>query len=46
MCSYDPTQLKGQPIGMFHCPECGHMVVAGLEHQDYDSLLEIGDKEE
>jgi hypothetical protein len=20
------------PIGMFHCPECGEMVLAGLPH--------------
>jgi hypothetical protein len=31
-CSYDPKPLLGQPIGMFHCPECGCMVVAGLDH--------------
>jgi len=35
-CSYDPEILKGQPIGMFHCPECGEMVVAGMPHPDYD----------
>lgn len=31
-CGYDPTPLKGQPIGMFHCPECGAMQLAGLPH--------------
>ena len=31
-CTYDPSPLKGVPIGMFHCPECGEMVVAGMEH--------------
>lgn len=34
-CSYDPTLEKGQPIGMFHCPQCGEMVVAGFPHPDY-----------
>jgi hypothetical protein len=31
-CAYDPRPLLGQPIGMFHCPECGEMVLAGLPH--------------
>lgn len=31
-CPYDPRPLLGQPIGMLHCPACGCMVVAGLEH--------------
>ena len=30
-CTYDPTALRG-PIGMFHCPECGEMQLAGLPH--------------
>ena len=37
-CSYDPSHLKGKPIGMFHCPECGEMVLAGLPHPDYSLL--------
>ena len=28
-CSHDPT--KGS-IGMYHCPECGVMVLSGLPH--------------
>ena len=31
-CTYDPRPLVGEPIGMFHCPGCGRMVVAGLPH--------------
>jgi hypothetical protein len=31
-CGFDPMGEFGQPIGMFHCPECGEMVVAGLPH--------------
>lgn len=27
--------LKGQPIGMYHCPYCGAMVLAGQRHLDY-----------
>jgi transcription initiation factor IIE alpha subunit len=33
-CTYDPTTLLGKPIGMFHCPECGEMVIAGLPHPE------------
>lgn len=38
-CPHDPMELAGQPIGMYHCPECGEMVLAGSPHPDY-SLLE------
>ena len=31
-CSHDPRQLKGYPIGMYHCPECGEMCLAGIAH--------------
>ena len=34
-CTHDPRTLKGAPIGMYHCPECGHMVIAGMEHIDW-----------
>ena len=39
-CIFDPTAdiYKDAPIGMFHCPECGEMVVAGLPHPDWDDL--------
>ena len=32
---WDPQQLKGAPIGQYHCPYCGEMVIAGLRHPDY-----------
>lgn len=35
-CKYDPRELTGQPIGMFHCPSCGDMVLAGLPHPPPD----------
>ena len=38
-CNYDPRPLLGQPIGMFHCPECGAMVVAGCAHPDPDHKI-------
>lgn len=31
-CPYDPRELAGQSIGMFHCDACGCMVIAGMEH--------------
>ena len=31
-CEEKPEDLKGQPIGMYHCPDCGAMVLAGLPH--------------
>lgn len=37
-CEFDPTLHKDQPIGMFHCPKCGQMVVAGMAHPDYELL--------
>lgn len=40
-CKFDPTQITG-PIGMFHCPECGEMVLAGVPHLDYSLLDEEG----
>lgn len=35
---WDPQQLVGAPLGMYHCPYCGAMVVAGLPHPDYAEL--------
>lgn len=31
-CPHDPQTHAGKPIGMYHCPECGCMVLAGLPH--------------
>ena len=28
-CSFDPTLYTDVPLGMFHCPSCGEMVIAG-----------------
>jgi len=33
-CPHDPKIYKGMPIGMYHCPECGEMVLAGLDHPE------------
>jgi hypothetical protein len=31
-CPGKPEELKGQPIGMYHCEYCGEMQIAGMEH--------------
>lgn len=31
-CPYEPEWLLGTPMGMFHCPVCGDMVLAGMPH--------------
>ncbi|RLA51079.1 MAG: hypothetical protein DRQ65_08280 [Gammaproteobacteria bacterium] len=31
-CPHDPMTMLGKPIGQYHCPECGGMVVAGMPH--------------
>jgi hypothetical protein len=37
-CKFDPTKppYNTAPIGMFHCPECGEMVVANVPHPNYE----------
>jgi hypothetical protein len=35
---YDPMVIVANgpvPLGMYHCPYCGTMVIAGLPHPDY-----------
>lgn len=36
LCDYDPVPLAGKPLGMFHCPKCGCMVMAGMPHPPCD----------
>lgn len=31
-CNEKPERLVGAPLGQYHCPDCGTMVVAGIEH--------------
>lgn len=31
-CPEQPLLLAGLPLGMYHCPVCGVMVLAGLPH--------------
>jgi hypothetical protein len=32
---WEPEQLRGAPLGQYHCGYCGAMVVAGIPHLDY-----------
>lgn len=40
-CPEDPMKLTGKPIGMYHCPWCGCMQIAGTPHVD-DSHCWLG----
>ncbi len=40
MCGEKPELLKGAPLGMYHCPGCGAMVMAGLKHPDVCNLCD------
>lgn len=31
-CKEHPETMVAVPIGMYHCPDCGAMVVAGIPH--------------
>jgi hypothetical protein len=33
-CPHDPKTMAGRPIGMYHCPECGDTVIAGMEYPE------------
>jgi len=41
-CSHDPRTLAGMPIGQYHCPECGEMVIAGLAHDPEPPTMQNG----
>lgn len=41
-CPERPELLVGQPIGQYHCPECGCMVIAGLKHGPHDDGCWLG----
>jgi hypothetical protein len=32
LCAEKPERRAGEPIGMYHCPDCGAMVMAGMQH--------------
>lgn len=42
-CPYEPEWLVGVPLGMFHCPLCGDMVLAGVPHVRRAEMEELAD---
>lgn len=32
LCNGKPELLVGVPLGQYHCPDCGAMVLAGVPH--------------
>lgn len=44
-CRHDPRTVTGA-IGMYHCPDCGIMVLAGYGHpNDDDCRFQLGEWE-
>jgi hypothetical protein len=37
-CAEKPERLAGAPLGQYHCPDCGAMVLAGLPHPELCQL--------
>ena len=35
---WEPQQLVNVPLGQYHCPYCGAMVIAGVPHVDWRDL--------
>jgi hypothetical protein len=33
-CAERPERFRGLPLGMYHCPDCGAMLLAGVPHAD------------
>ncbi len=31
-CAEKPEELIGEPLGQYHCPNCGAMLIAGIPH--------------
>ena len=42
-CPYKPELIpKDVPMGLFHCPDCGNMVIAGWAHPTDDQVKDMG----
>lgn len=39
-CPEQPLLLTGQPIGQYHCPGCGMMILAAMPHLDPENYEE------
>jgi len=50
-CPHDPEEPLRTPLGMYHCPDCGAMVVAGVPHpsdeevKEFQGITPYGDRE-
>jgi hypothetical protein len=42
VCPENPEALRGAPIGAYHCPYCGCMVVAGFNLHPHDDGCWLG----
>lgn len=31
-CNEKPEKLTDQPLGQYHCPDCGAMIITGMLH--------------
>lgn len=41
-CPENPKRLLGMPIGMYHCPSCGCMAIAGIDGHPHDLFCWLG----
>lgn len=41
-CLENPERLAGAPIGMYHCPWCGCMQLAGTPHTPHEIHCVLG----
>jgi hypothetical protein len=42
-CPYKPEEIGPDvPLGMFHCPTCSNMVIAGLPHPSDEDVDFMG----
>lgn len=41
-CPESPERLAGMPLGMYHCPHCGCMQLAGIEHLPHELSCWLG----
>lgn len=45
-CPYPAEHLVGLPLGMFHCPLCGEMILAGALHTRSTDLTDLDPPED
>ena len=45
-CPYDPITDTTGHAGMYHCPDCNQMVVAGVPHPDWERLSALFEQDE